>query len=173
MLFAGGVMTLAIIGGLSYAFTGDSKKLSDTDSGEAGVELKTDPNAPLNEQQARYDMRRRQGEASELAAQGVTNAPSLATMPASATQATGGISNVSATEIAEKYRGVNYRTADINKIPDNERLLYANSQAANGERMQYYQEPLSDSSIYQPKDTRGGEVLTYIAGGITIKPDDY
>lgn len=77
------------------------------------------------------------------------------------------------TEIAEKYRGVNYRTADINKIPDNERLLYANSQAANGERMQYYQEPLSDSSIYQPKDTRGGEVLTYIAGGITIKPDDY
>ena len=173
MLFAGGVMTLAIIGGLSYAFTGDSKKLSDTDSGEAGVELKADPNAPLNEQQARYDMRRRQGEASELAAQGVTNAPSLATMPASATQATGGISNVSATEIAEKYRGVNYRTADINKIPDNERLLYANSQAANGERMQYYQEPLSDSSIYQPKDTRGGEVLTYIAGGITIKPDDY
>ena len=173
MLFAGGVMTLAIIGGLSYAFTGDSKKLSDTDSGQAGVELNADPNAPLNEQQARYDMRRRQGEAAELAAQGVTNAPSLATVPASATQATGGISNASASEIAEKYRGVNYRTADISKIPDNERLLYANSQAANGERMQYYQEPLNDSSIYQPKDTRGGEVLTYTAGGITIKPDDY
>lgn len=165
--------TISLIAGLSYALSGDNKKLGDNDSGKAGVELKADPNAPLNEQQARYNMRRQQGEAVELAEKGVTNSPYIATVSASAAQPTGAMPDQSTSVIAEKYRGVNYRTADISKIPDNERLAYANSQAANGERPQYYQEPLTNTSIYQPKDVRGNEVLTYTAQGVTIKPDDY
>lgn len=133
--------------------------------------IKVPENTQINEAQAQHIMKNQQGDANNLAQQGITNAPVLGTAGTAPTS--NDPNTLSSSEIQQKYPNVNYKTVDILNLPEEERLPFANSFAVNYERDAYYGEDFSNTQLYSPGIKRGNQILTYTNRGITIRPSDY
>lgn len=133
--------------------------------------IKVPENTQVNEAQAQHIMKNQQGDANNLAQQGITNAPVLGT--AGTAQTSNNPNALSSAEMQQKYPNVNYKTVDILNLPEEERLPFANSFAVNYERDAYYGEDFSNTQLYSPGIKRGNQILTYTNRGITIRPSDY